>query len=69
MILKHFRTNVILRSILLGLAIFVFVYALKQDDWFMTTIFAGLAVAILTGELIRYVEKTKGRLECTLKIL
>ena len=56
--MRNFRIHVFLRVGLLCFAIFILIYALQQDDWFMTTIFAGLGVLLMTAELIRYVEKT-----------
>jgi nitrogen fixation/metabolism regulation signal transduction histidine kinase len=54
---RNFRLNVLIRVILLCVTIFVLIYALQQDDWFMTTIFAGVGVLLVMAELIRYVEK------------
>ncbi len=56
--MRNFRLNVLIRVILLCATIFVLIYALQQEDWFMTTIFAGVGVLLVSAELIRYVEKT-----------
>lgn len=56
--MRNFRLNVLIRVILLCVTIFVLIYAWQQNDWFMTTIFAGVGVLLVMVELIRYVEKT-----------
>ncbi len=61
--LKRFRFNVLLRALVLAGALYIFIYALEQEDWFMTTIFAGLGVVLSAVELIRYVEKTNRDLQ------
>ncbi|MEM6262686.1 MAG: HAMP domain-containing sensor histidine kinase [Bacteroidota bacterium] len=61
MFTRRFRINVAARSVLLGLACLVLAYTLltlEERGWFMAVVFAGVAVAGLIIELVRYVEKT-----------
>lgn len=59
MAFKNFKIQVIIRSVLIGISLFGFVFAFYQDKWYVTTASLFLLSVLLVADLIRYVEKTR----------
>ena len=59
---KYFRINCIIRIILLGLTIFIFLYVLLNTKLYATTAIVGLAIILQTYGIIHYIEKTNREL-------
>lgn len=59
MAFRNFKIQVILRSILIGLALFAFVFSIYQEKWYVTSGTLLVVAALLVADLIRYVEKTR----------
>lgn len=59
MAFKNFKIQVILRSIMIGLVLFGFVFAIYQEKWYVTSGALMVVAVLLVLDLIRYVEKTR----------
>jgi len=59
MVFKNFRIGIILRSLLLGISIFISIYAFYQNEWYVTTIVSFIFSIIFLIEIVRYAEKYK----------
>ncbi|MCB9234998.1 MAG: ATP-binding protein [Bacteroidia bacterium] len=58
MIYRHFRLQVIIRVVLIGLVALLLAWASSREDWVFTPILTGLILFLLALELIWYVERT-----------
>jgi len=56
---KNFRLGVLIRTILLGLSIFMTIYAFHQQEWYVTTVAGIFLTIIFLIEIIRYAEQYK----------
>ncbi|MBU8891584.1 MAG: HAMP domain-containing histidine kinase [Bacteroidales bacterium] len=56
---KNFRLGLVIRTIMLGTAIFFAVYSAYQNEWYVTTIVSSAISVIFLIEIIRYSEKYK----------
>ncbi len=59
MVFKNFRIGVILRVSLLGISIFISIYASYQNEWYLTTTVSSFFSLVFLIGIIRYAEKYK----------
>ena len=58
MIFKNFRIKIILRVIILGIMIFLFILSINQEKWYVTSGVSLILIIILLIELVYFVEST-----------
>ncbi len=58
MVFKNFRLKLIFRVLLLGIIIFLFIYSMNQDKWYVTSAVSLSAIIISLIEMIYFMEST-----------
>ena len=62
MTFKYFRFKLIIRVIITAIFMFIFIYSINQEKWYVTSSVALLICILLIGELIYFVETTNREL-------
>lgn len=56
---KNFRFGLLIRTVLLGIAIFFAIFSSYKNEWYVTTVVSGVLSIIFIIEIINYAEKYK----------
>ena len=58
MVYKTFRSGLVIRLILFTLCIFFFLIAMKQMEWYLTSVVSAILIAFFAIEIIKYSDRT-----------
>ena len=58
MVFKGFRIKVVIRVLLIGIFMALFVFSISQDQWYMASAISAILVFAIMAELIYFIERT-----------